>query len=301
MKHHIIAFFAFLFLTLSPWSSVRATTGDLFPYPVPPDTLMALQPRCDFLINRFWDRCNFDQAFRNPDKLNIAFRDFVFIMPHASADTVHAAVNRLLEKNIKSPDRILTLATLAENWLYSDTAAVFSEEAYLPFAKAVSENKKISKADKARFQNQVSVIESSAMGATVPALTFIRPDGTKGSLADVTEGSVLLFINDPDCDDCNLARVRLSADYNTNQLIEKGQLKVVSIYPNEPDAEWIAAASSYPSTWVVGAMPDADKYFDFRTTPVLLFLNSAHKVLLKNAPIDHYLNAFRVANMRQHQ
>ncbi len=298
MKRFISSIYALFILFLAPWAQADAASGDLFPYPVPPDSVMQLQPRCDYIISRFWERCNFDRAFRSPDKLNRVFGDYITIMPHASADTALSSINRLIEANKKSPERILTLANLAENWVYSDTSSIFSEEIYLPFAKAAAGNKKISKAEKARFANQVCVIESSAIGANVPDIEFIHPDGTKGSLADVKSTSVLLFINDPDCDDCNLARVRLSADYNTNQLIEKGQLTVVSIYPDEPTDEWKKAAESYPSAWVTGAMPDADKYFDMRSTPVLLFLNAAHKVLLKNAPIDHYLNAFRVANMR---
>lgn len=291
LKHICIA----LLPALLP-AMAYAGSGDLFEYPSPPDTLMALQPRCDYITNRFWDRCNFDIAFINPNKLNRAFGDWVTIMQYADADTVHSAIDKLLSRFSKKGPETLQLATLAENWLYSDTCSLFSEEMYLPFARAAAEHKKISKADRARFKLHRDIIETSGIGATVPALKFTRPDGTTGSLDEVTGSSIVLFINDPDCDDCNMARVRLSADYNANELISRGELSIVSIYPDEPNDKWRDVATRMPDTWTVGAMPDADIYFDLRISPTIIFLNSAHKVLVKNLSIDYLLNAFRIAN-----
>ncbi len=300
MKNNIYIILLALVAFMAP-SAARAASGDLFQYPTPPDTLMALQPRCDYIINRFWDRCNFDIAMRNPDKFNRAFGDFVTICQHASADTVHSAVDRLVARFVKKGPETLALATMAENWLYSDTCSMFSEELYLPFAQAAAGHKKISRAEKARFQLHKKQIETSGVGAFLPDLEFTRPDGTKGTLAEVNRGSVLVFINDPDCSDCNLARVRLGADYNANALIERGELSIVSIYPDDPTPEWRAEAARYPENWTVGAMPDADTYFDLRNSPTFLFLNSRHKVLVKDIDLDYLLGAFRVTNTSQNR
>ncbi len=296
MRHIFRAIVLAIALLSGASPQATAASGNLFPYPVPPDTMMALQPRCDFIVGRFWERCNFGSAFRNPDALNAAFGDWVSIMPHASADTVHAAVNRLLERFAKKGPETLALATMAENWMYSDTAPAFSEEVYLPFARAAAANKKIGKAEKARFALHKGIIESSGVGATVPDMAFTRPDGSRGNLGEIHGSSILLFINDPDCSDCNLARVRLSADYNTRELISRGELTIVSIYPDEPSDTWKAEAAEYPSEWVVCAIPDADLHFDLRNSPEFLFLNSRHKVLIKGIGIDYLLGAFRVAN-----
>lgn len=298
MKFKIYLILLCLTALLAP-ATGRAASGDLFAYPTPPDTLMALQPRCDYIINRFWDRCNFDLAMRNPEKFNRAFGDFVTICQHASSDTVHGAVDRLLARFVKKGSETLTLATMAENWLYSDTCSIFSEELYLPFARAAATHKKISRAEKARFQLHQKQIETSGLGAFLPDLEFIRPDGSRGTLAEANRGSVLVFINDPDCSDCSLARVRLGADYNANALIERGELTIVSIYPDEPSDEWKAEASRYPENWIVGAMPDADTCFDLRNSPTFLFLNSRHKVLVKDIDLDYLLGAFRVTNTSQ--
>ena len=278
--------------------NAAATDEPLFDYPTPPDTMVALQPRCDYIINRFWDRCNFGTAFRNPQKLHRAMGDWFYIMQHASADTVHAAIDRLLTRFAKKGPETLALASMAEEWLYSDTAEIRSEEVYRPFAAAAASHRKINNADKARFQAQLQIIDNSALGANVPDLEFVRPDGTVGHMSEITGRSVLLFFHNPDCSDCNMARVRLGADFNANELIRRGELAIVCIYPGDADDEWKAEAQRYPANWTVGAMPDADLWFDLRTTPAFFFLNSRHKVLAKDIDLDYLLGAFRVANTR---
>lgn len=276
----------------------EAASGDLFIYPVAPDTMMALQPRCDYIVSRFWDRCNFGTAFTKPDKLNRAFGDWISIMPHATADTVHHAIDRLMARFSKKGPETLQLATMAENWLYSDTAQIRSTELYLPFAKAAASNKKIKKADKARFEAHAKIIESSSVGSNVPDIPFVNADGSKGSLADISgKGSILLFFNDPDCMDCTMARIRLGADPNTRELIERGELVVLSIYPGEPDDEnWQKAKDAAPKEWTVVAMPEAYDYFDLRSTPLFVFLNSRRKVLATELDADYLMGAFRAAN-----
>lgn len=279
-----------------------AKAENLFVYPTPPDTMSTLQQRSDYYVSRFWDRCNFGSAMANPEMFNKSFGDWLALMPHASADTVHHAVDALLARFVKKGPETLALANMAENWMWSDTAQYHSDELYMPFLKAAVNHKKISNADKARYRAQLHILESSALGTVVPDFSFVRPDGTSGSLSDATPGSsILIFINDPDCDDCNLARVRLSADFNTRELIDNGKLTLISITPDEATDEWREAAAGYPANWIVGAMEDADTLFDLRYPPVFIYLDSDRKVLAKNLSIDHLLGAFQVANTQKHR
>lgn len=298
MKTRLI-YILLVIVSLSGFSfNCKAASDDLFTYPMPPDSMMGLQDRCNYITSRFWDRCNFGTAFKYKEKLNRTFGDWIQIMQYASVDTVVDAIDTLMKRFEKKGPEALELATLAENWLYSDTSSIISDDMYLPFAKAAASNKKISRAEKARFEMHAKVIESSRVGATVPDIEYILPDGTKGHLSDIRTGSVLIFINDPDCDDCSIARVRLSADFNAKQLIERGELNILSILPDAPNDEWKREVVSYPEKWIVGAMEDADSYFDLRHTPAFFFINAQHKVLAKGMGIDYLLSAFRVANIQ---
>lgn len=268
----------------------------LFPLPTPPDEMVVLRERCNYIVDRYWERCNFDQAMKHPKKFKEAFESWVDLMPYAGADTVHMAIDRLLTRFKKSGPETLELAKMAESYLWADTAALRSEEVYLPFAKAAADNKKISKAERARFAAQTKVIESSKTGAPLPPLTLTAADGTKTSLSDITGDRILVFINDPDCSDCALARVRLSADYNTKQLIDKGGLTIVSIYPGPAsDETWRNALDSYPDNWLVYAAEDADELFDLRNPPTLIYVDKG-KIAVKNVVVDNLLTAFQLFN-----
>lgn len=270
---------------------MRAADGDLFPYPVPPEDMVRLDERCDFLVTHFWDRCDFKSAMSKSEKLNNTFGDWIGFMPYASADTVHAAIARLLDRVKKSAPQTLNLARMAEQWVYCDTSEIYSEEIFYPFAKAVADNRKIAGADRARFENHVQIIDNTRQGGVMTHLKYVTPEGLPGSLDNIRTQAIVVFINDHDCDDCSLARVRLSADINANTLIKAGLLTVLCIEPDEPTAEWLAASASYPADWVVGASEDASQYFSLRTSPQFFLLDARHKVLAKDFPIEGMLRA----------
>lgn len=275
--------------------TAQTDTEHYFPYPTVPDNLPTITDRSNFFMENFWNHCNFKSAFSSKAKMQGAFNDFVTFMPYADATVVHAAIEKLLKNVGKNPQNLLSLAEMAEGALYSDTAKIVCDECYLPFAQAVADNRKISKQDKARFAYQAKALGGSQVGMKAPDFAYTTPDGTTGRLADLPTGAyVLIFFNDPDCDECELARVRLAADYNLNDLIDKGLIKVLSIYPGEPTDEWKAKTETYNKKWIVGAAPEVDEIYDMRNPPVIYYTNGDHTILSKTFVIDNLIEAFRV-------
>lgn len=237
---------------------------------------------------------------RHPDDFNRTFGDWVAIMPHASADTVHSAINSLLARFAKKGGaETLALARMAENWVYSDSSEFHSEEIMLPFATAAANHKKIAKDDRAHFAAIEKILSASSVDATVPDLTVIRPDGSKARLSELCKGSVLLMFGKPDDPATSLSRIRFETDPNTKALIERGELTILNVYPGDATPEWAAKAADYPAEWHNVALPDADLYFRIKTFPQMYFLNSERKVLIKDLDTDYLLGAFRVTNERR--
>ena len=304
-KTTIAAFLATVALqaTLQPGTAAQETVPETyFEYPKVPENLESLNEKSNFFIENFWKRCNMKSAFSSRQKMEGAFRDYVSFMPFADAEVVHNSIDRLISEVKKNPKNLLTLGEIAEATLYSDTAKMVCDECYLPFAKAIAENRKISKAEKARFEYQASALAGSHVGMTAPDFEYNRPDGTSGRLSELPNGAyVLLFINDPDCTECELARMRLSADVNLNDLIDSGNLVVLSIYPGEPTDDWKDRTTVYNKKWIVGAMPEIDELYDMRNPPVIYYLNGQHKILSKNFDIDNLLEAFRQVNAKMNK
>lgn len=270
----------------------------LFPYPVAPEDLETMTERTNYVIEHFWDRCNMKSAFSTKLKLQKAFNDYVDIMPYADAETVHKSIEKLISSVKKEPKNLLTLAEFAESKLYSDSAEMISDEVYLPFAQAVADCKKIKSAEKARYAHHARVLSGSQVGMKAPDFTFTAADGSKQNFNDITGGHIILFFNDPDCDECRFTKIRLSDDYNINELIASGLLKVVSIYPGDADQQWIDSASKAPENWITGAAPDVDQSYDMRNPPVIYYLDPTHKILSKSMTIDQLIHAFAVINSK---
>lgn len=283
-------------LAISAAVSAQTESNTYFQYPTVPESIVGLTERTDYVLEHFWDRCNINEAFSSLQKMKGAFSDYVGLMPYGSAEMVKTSINNLISKVAKNPRNLLALGEMAEAALYSDSAEVVCDECYLPFAQAVAANKKISKAEKARFEYQAKVLGGAQVGMTAPDFTYTTPDGKTGKLSDIPAGSyVLIFINDPDCDHCELARVRLSADINLNDLIDRSLVKVVSVYPGDFDPDWAERAASYSDRWIVGASPEVGDSYDLRNPPVLYYLNGEHKILSKSLVIDGLLEGFRRA------
>lgn len=262
----------------------------LFPYPTAPDDIPTLSGKCNYLVYNFWDRCNIKESFSSLNRLNDAFGMWASFMPYATADTVHLAVENYIKKVEKqSPKNLVEVGRMAQNWFYCDTAQYPSDEVYMQFCQAMVNGKKVPNADKALYAAQLKVLESSSIGQRVPAFSYTRSDGSTASFADDLASRIVLFINDPDCIDCTLAKARLSADFSTNKLMDAGLLKIVCIYPGEPSDEWREKAQKYPEGWIIGAYPDLDQYFDLTNIPSFYWLDGGHKVIGKDVPIDNLI------------
>lgn len=270
----------------------------LFDYPEPPEELVSLQDRTTYLVKHFWDRCNMQSAILKRDKFKAAFMDYISFMPYADSLAVHESIAKLISSYKKSPEHLVTLAELAEAAVYNGEADFTSDELFLPFAKAVAENKKISKTDKARFVHEAKIVEQTQVGKVAPELKYTLRDGSKGQLSDTRGVHVLLFVNDPDCDECRTARIRLSADHNVNQLIDDGLLKIVSIYPDEYSEEWAQDVANYNQRWIVCASADVDEEYDLRLTPTIYYLNPKGEILSKSLTVAGLLDAFHVVNSK---
>lgn len=282
-----------LFIASIAGSTVAAQqqTDTYFPYPIVPDSISTLQARTDYLLEHFWDFCDFKRAFSSRQKMAGAFKDYLSFMPHASARQAHRSVARLLKSLEKQPDDLLFFARKAEEYIHSDTADIYSDELYLPFAVAVSSNKRIDKAVRDQFAHQARILSGSQVGMPAPAFNYTDRSGVPSVFApDSTAEVTILFFNAPDCMDCTIARSRLNADIRASNFIKDGVMRVVAITPGEADENWKQMAESYPESWIVGAAPDVDEIYDIPNTPTFYVIDDAHKIALKRIDINTLLN-----------
>lgn len=279
----------FLLITLTLGAfCVFGQSETWFPYPAVPESLPLGRPRANFIVEHFWDRCPWKTAYSSQAAMEATLRDFADYLPHASADTVHLSVNRLIEQTSKRHDDLAALLRMAEATFHSDTARLFSDEVYLPFARAGASAKKFKPELKQKYAREVRIIESSSEGAKIPAVTARRRDGSTFALNDITSGAAtyVLIFEQPSDIAARFNRVRFASNYAVSELVDAGIIKPILICAAPADDAWWKSVASLPESWQVGEMTDAADYFDLRMNPAVYLVDEHMTVDRKFMPLN---------------
>ena len=275
-----------------------------FPYPTVPDTISSLTGRADYFITHFWDKADMKRIFSNRQNVKAAFGDYIAMMPHAQRDVTSQSINALLQQLSKQPKDLAFMAETAQSMLYSDSAKFWSDDIMLPFASAAAKNKKVDEGTRLRMQRIATILETNRQGHSAPNPKMTLMDGSVSNVytPDENVSYQVLFFNDPDCSECNMARMKLDADYLTSRLINAGIVKIISVYPGEMDDDFKRVAARFPEKWAIGANPDADLIYDLRTQPCFYLLTGQGYIVDKNIPVEYILNIFsRLRNLKAAQ
>ncbi len=291
MKRLIYTISVFLLITFFKVSA--ADVNQLFPYPEPPAEMTNLYQRCNFLVDKFWEKCDLKGAFSSRAKLNSAFRDWLSFMPYASADTVYQSIDRFNQHFKKDGQRAAIVAKMAEGWLYSDTASYPSDELYSRFVDAAVANKKIDSDIRKHYEAHKLILDNSSVGRVIPDIKLTRADGFTTTFSADSADYTLLLVYNPGSIDAKFARVRLSADMVLNQLNNQGVVRVVTLCNGPADTSFAVEAAAMPEKWLNVASEETSKYFDMRLDPTIYYLDKDHRIIGKHLMVDNILEAFR--------
>lgn len=263
----------------------------LFPYPVVPDTISTLENRSNYFIAHFWDNCNFSKPISDLEGLNKAFAEYAVFYQYANKNVVKTSINDIMNKSQANMKNFWALVDIAERNLYSTEATFPSDEAYSLYIYNIMRSSKVKKGEKQRYQAQLEKINKNQIGTAAPVMDYVDINGDKKSLYDIKAPTVILFFNDPDCEDCSIARLRLSTNVILNNLIKDNKLAIVSIYPGKYSKDWAATAKGYSDNWIIGASENAEEIYDLRISPSIYLLDADKKILNKHLRAEDILNS----------
>lgn len=272
-------------------SGLRSTAQSktAFPYPAVPDTISSFNGRANYFVSHFWDHADMKRVFSNKTSLKASLGDYLAMMPHTDEAVAQRSIAALLDKLKKQPEDLTYIALCAKEMLYGDSASFWSDELMVPFAEAVASNKKAPSADRIRFEQLAKILNANRRGKAAPDPEMTLAGGGKRPVyvADDSVTFQVLFFNDPTCDACDLARIKLDGDYLVSRLVKSGHVKIISIYPGEAgDEEFEKMVKRVPAGWIAGALPDADLIYDLRTQPCFYVLTGQGFIVEKNIGVD---------------
>ncbi len=260
----------------------------LFEYPTAPEEMTDLQMRSDYLMEHFWDAMDFKR--REPvdqNALNDAFSVYATAMPYSSMKSVNASIDRLVKSLKGNPLLLLQFTKAAEESLYGPRAGLWSDDAYLPFLKALVAYKSLPDSRKQRYAMQLDLLKRNAIGAKFPAMRLTLRNARHADFKPDTELTIVEFGN-PDCDDCRFAKTKLDVATDLAEKIDEGKLKIMFVVADAvPDDqnEILQQFASMPESWVPGICYGGDDIYDIRMTPSFYILDRNGKILAKNLDV----------------
>lgn len=274
-------------LLIASLSSV-AQTDTWFVYPTAPENLPHGRQRANYIVEHFWDRCPWKQAYSSEASMTHAIEDFASFLPHASADTVHQSIQKLIDNSSKRPEDLAALLRIAEATFHSDTATLYSDEVYTPFARAGAKAKKFKPELKKKYAAQLQILESSSEGSAIPPLMAFRRDGSPFAINDSTaKAQTYVYIfEEPGSVLNRLDRIRFASNVSAEKLINSGILKPFLLCIEQPDDDWWDSTSGLSEAWSVGYLPKANEYFDLRQLPTSYIVDPELIINSKLLPIN---------------
>lgn len=307
MKTYLNFFFLFLILCTAcgnrkasdnQTEDIKSDSTKIFALPVIPALLNTPESRADYLVRHYWENVDFADTtyLDHREVMEQAWVDYIDIMKLVPEETAISAIKQMYKDAGKKKKVFFYFTDLAEKYLYDPNSPMRNEELYIPVLDAMLESTVLDDTEKILPKGRRELAEQNRLGRQAEDFTYTLVSGKSGTLYGVKADYTLLFINNPGCHACEEGIKELKQAPAINKEFEAGNLKILSVYPDEDKEEWERHLSDFPKEWINGydkkLMIKEKNLYDLKAIPTLYLLDKNKKVLLKDAvvgQIEQYL------------
>lgn len=256
------------------------------------------ESRADYLVRHYWENVDFTDTtyLDHREVMEQAWVDYIDIMKIVPEETAISAIKQMYQDAGKKKKVFFFFTDLAEKYLYDPNSPMRNEELYIPVLDAMLESTVLDDTEKILPKGRRDLAEQNRLGRQAENFTYTLVSGKSGTLYGVKANYTLLFINNPGCHACEEGIKELKQAPAINKEFETGNLKILSVYPDEDKEEWERHLSDFPKEWINGydkkLMIKEKNLYDLKAIPTLYLLDKNKKVLLKDATvmqIEQYL------------
>lgn len=265
--------------TTSTELSFRSTT---IPEMVPP------ADRATYLAEHFWDRFDFsDTTYCNqPDITEQAYANYLDILRYVEPTVAAQSVGALMKSAEVDSTMFDYFVSLTDKYLYDPNSPFRNDELLIPALEAMIASPMLDDVEKIRPQSQLDMAQKNRIGQKANDFRYTLHDGSTGRMYSIEAEYLIIFINNPDCPACKAIREQICASPMLSEMIERGVMKVLAIYPDEDITAWLNYRHNIPTSWINSydkqlRLRDEELY-DLKAIPSLYLLDSGKRVMLKD-------------------
>lgn len=265
-------------------------------YTRPEIPLMMTDPeqRALYYVKHYWDGYSLaDTAFIRGDETEQLYADFIGALQYVAPEESNDALKRMMCRMEADSTAYARFCMLGEKYLYDANSPMRNEDYYIPVLEQMMASQRLGETDKIRPADRLKQANKNRPGMVAADFSYVTPKGKAGRMSRIKASYTLLFFYDPDCTNCREYEQILSEMPAFLEMQEKGIVRVLAVYPDEEENEWLLNSSKMPPGWIVGWNKQGDirskTLYEIRATPTMYLLDKQKKVILKDASMEQLI------------
>ena len=272
----------------TPVSETPAAQPRVFLPAIAPSRLAPGEQR-EWLRWHYWDRFDFSDTLfiAGVDTLHMleAFARYVALISDRPTDG--AAMDSLMRRASASRPMLDYFSMLAGEVLHDPNSPLRNDEFYIPVLEARLRAPWYDEYERIAPQYDLHMASQNRIGHPANDFRYTLSSGRSGTLYGLQAEYVLIFINNPGCAMCRDIREAITSSPMLSEMIERGRLQVLAIYPDEDLTEWKAYQEQIPASWINaydrGCVIREKSLYDLHAIPALYLLDRGKRVLVKDS------------------
>ena len=289
-------------LSIYPELDIKAQNTNntlVFSLPEIPSILTSPEARADYIVTHYWDKIDFNKTIEtgNKDVIEQAWVDYCDVLNYVPLTTAQKAIKSTISNINQNKINFKTVTDLADKYLYNPNSPMRNEEFYIPVLEAMSESPMLTQAEKIAPKARLRLAHKNRVGTQAIDFTYTIASGKQQTLYNTKAKYIIVFFNNPGCHACTETIEELKSATFLNNLLNQGQLSIISFYPDEELDEWKKHYKDFSTQWInsydLNQTVQTKTLYDLKAIPTLYLLDANKKVLLKDATtkaIEQYLS-----------
>lgn len=257
--------------------------------PAIPPASLAAEERPEWLRRHYWDRFDFSDtlflAQVDTAQMVEAYARYIALL--SAAPTDGAPIDSLMRRASASRPMLDYFAWLGAEVLHDPNSPLRNDEFYIPVLRALLAAPWYDEYERIAPASDLQTAMQNRIGERANDLRYTLASGATGHLYGIRAEYVLLFINNPGCPMCREIREAIVSSPMLSEMIERGRLKVLALYPDEDLAEWRDYRDRIPAAWIngydAGCVVRETGSYDLTAIPALYLLDREKRVLVKDS------------------
>lgn len=277
-----------------PVTETTSVVPRVFLPAIAPSRLTA-EEQLEWMRWHYWDRFDFaDTLFIAEIDTAQMVRAYVqYISLLSTSPTDGAPMDSLMLKASTSRRMHDYFAWLGEEILHGPNSPLRNDEFYIPVLESILASPYYDEYERIAPTYDLKIASQNRLGRRANDFRYTLASGATGTLYGLKAEYVLLFINNPGCPMCRDIREAITASPMLSEMIERGRLKVLALYPDEDLTEWRNYRSQIPPTWInaydAGCKIRNNDLYDLGAIPALYLFDREKRVLVKDSTDVPYI------------